>query len=60
MLISIITSGRREEYTVFSILVLFASNFTAVILFILHYLLPKKLIAALGFRLMGYWYNSRQ
>ena len=56
----IITSGRKGDYNILSLTRLMASNFIAVILFGLHYLLPKKIIAKLGSKLLGYWYNSRQ
>ena len=55
----VITSGRRANYNVFSITQVVASNFLAVTLFILHYLLPKSLVKKLGKRSLGYWYASR-
>ena len=52
----VITSGRKGEKNFFSLV---ASNFAAIVLFILHYLLPKRLISKLGSKLLGYWYKSR-
>ena len=56
----VITSGRRADYNVISIMLVIASNFLAVILFVLHYLLPKSLVKKLGERALGYWYATRQ
>ena len=56
----IITSGRRGEYSFCAMLALFTSNFIAVILFMLQYILPKSLISILGSKTLGYWYNSRR
>ena len=56
----VITSGRKGEYGLCSLKVLFISNFVAVILFGLHYLLPKGIIRKLGSKLFGYWYKSRR
>ncbi len=56
----VITSGRKGEYDFFSLAALFASNFTAVFLFILHYVLPKRVAAWFGSRLLGYWYDGRR
>ncbi|WP_420627718.1 glycosyltransferase [Candidatus Leptofilum sp.] len=55
----VITSGRKGEIGALSLGRLFVSNFLAVILFILHYLLPKAAVRWLGSRLLGYWYNQR-
>lgn len=54
-----ITSGRRGEFDLMSLVRLFVSNFAAVILFGLQYLLPKHWVAALGEKTLGYWYRSR-
>jgi len=56
----VITSGRKGEYSFSTMAALFASNFLAIILFVLQYFLPKGLISKLGGRLLGYWYNSRR
>lgn len=56
----VITSGRKGEYGLYSLGVLFISNFVAIILFGLHYLLPKGITRKFGSKLLGYWYNSRQ
>ncbi|MEM7029562.1 MAG: glycosyltransferase [Chloroflexota bacterium] len=53
----VITSGRKGDYTIFSMASLYVSNFAAVILFGLYYLLPKSVTAWLGRRLLGYWYH---
>ena len=55
----VITSGRRGEYRVLPLAVLFLSNFMAVILFFLQYFLPKSWVAKLGSWTMGYWYTRR-
>lgn len=56
----VITSGRKGDYNLFSLGVLFISNFAAVILFLLHYLLPPKIIRKVSSILLRYWYNSRR
>ncbi|MDR8394541.1 glycosyltransferase [Aliifodinibius sp. S!AR15-10] len=55
----VITSGRKANYSLISLGVLFMSNFAAIVLFILHYILPKSMNIALGSRLLGYWYNNQ-
>lgn len=55
----VITSGRKGDIGFFSLGGLFVSNFLAVILFGLHYLLPKAIVRWLGSRLLGYWYDQR-
>ena len=55
----VITSGRKGEYTVKSLFRLFASNLAAVLLFVLHYILPANLVRRLGAKWLGYWYSSR-
>lgn len=55
----VITSGRKGEMTILSLGQMFASNFLAVILFILNYILPKTAVRWLGSRFLGYWYNQR-
>jgi glycosyltransferase involved in cell wall biosynthesis len=42
----IITSGRKGEYNFLTMVALVGSNFLAVILFLLHYVLPKSLVHA--------------
>jgi glycosyltransferase involved in cell wall biosynthesis len=56
----VITSGRKGEYNLFSLASLFSSDFIAVILFGLHYLLPKRYMQKLGSRLLGFWYHTRR
>lgn len=56
----VITSGRKGEYRLSRITALLVSNFAAVILFGLHYLLPGKVIKKLGSRMLGYWYDNRK
>lgn len=56
----VITSGRKGDYSFWSIAIVCASNFAAVVLFIFHYILPKKLTAKFGSKLLGYWYNDRK
>ncbi|MBX2818601.1 MAG: glycosyltransferase [Rhodothermaceae bacterium] len=54
-----ITSGRKGGYDLGSIMKLFSSNFAAVLLFGLNYVLPKSWMEWLGTRLLGFWYNER-
>lgn len=56
----VITSGRRGEYGVLSLGILFFSNVAAILLFALHYIFPKSIVSKLGSRLLGYWYASRR
>ncbi len=56
----VITSGRKGEYTLSSLGSLYVSNFVAVILFGLYYLIPKRVVRSLGARTLGYWYNGRR
>ncbi|MFB6318604.1 glycosyltransferase [Saccharicrinis sp. FJH54] len=53
------TSGRKDELSVSSMFRLFFSNFMAIFLFVLHFILPSKLNRFLGTRLLGYWYKRR-
>lgn len=55
----VITSGRKGEYRFFSLATLYASNIVGLILFALHYFMPKRLITKLGSGLLGYWYHRR-
>jgi len=54
----VVTSGRKGEYRLLSLGVLIASNFAAIVLFFLHYVLPTRVNIWLGSRLLGYWYND--
>jgi glycosyltransferase involved in cell wall biosynthesis len=56
----VVTSGRKGDYGFFTLGVLFISNFMAVVLLVLHYLLPIEFIAKLGSKLLGYWYRGRR
>lgn len=56
----VITSGRKGDYKFFPLLVLFVSNFVAIFLFALHYILPQKLMQKIGSRWLGYWYKTRR
>ena len=56
----VITSGRKGEYGFLSLGILFFSNVAAILLFVLHYVLPKRIVSMLGSRLLGYWYASRR
>lgn len=55
----VITSGRKGDYNIRSIFVLYTSNFASVIIFILQYFLPNKWVAKMGRSVTGYWYNNR-
>ena len=54
----VFTSGRKGHYTILSLAKLLLSNFTAVLLFGLYYVLPRKWVEAMGARLLGYWYDE--
>jgi glycosyltransferase involved in cell wall biosynthesis len=53
----VFTSGRRGEMNMPSLLRLYISNFLAVLIFLLSFILPKFWIKRLGNRLLGYWYQ---
>ena len=55
----LVTSGRKEEYHFSSMVILFASNIFALLLFGLHYLLPTKITVWLNRRLLYYWYHRQ-
>lgn len=55
----VFTSGRKGEYTIASMVRLIFSNFIAVILFILYYMLPSKIVQQLGKNLMSFWYSNK-
>ena len=55
----VVTSGRKADPTFSSIGVLFISNLLAVLLFGLHYLLPKGWLNKPWIsKLLGYWYKG--
>ena len=56
----VITSGRKGDYGFLSLGILFMSNVAAIVLFVLHYILPKRIVSTLGAKLLGYWYASRR
>ncbi|MEO1261040.1 MAG: glycosyltransferase [Bacteroidota bacterium] len=56
----VITSGRKGGANVKSILKTIFSNFFALILFLLHYILPIKTVHKIGKGLLGYWYSERK
>ena len=51
------TSGRKGELNVPSIVRLILSNIAGLLLFFLHFILPKKWIRKIGPGLLGYWYR---
>jgi len=51
------TSGRKGEIRFSSILRMIVSNFMAIILFLLYFILPKKIIGKVGRKMLGYWYK---
>jgi len=55
----VITSGRKGELKLTSMFKMIFSNFVAIILFILHYILPSTLIQRLGKKLLGFWYTDK-
>lgn len=56
----VITSGRKGEYRISSLAILFSSNIAGIALLLLHYFLPEALVKKLGSRLLSYWYNDRK
>lgn len=54
------TSGRKDELTAGAMFRLFYSNLMAIILFMLHYVLPPRLNQKLGYGMLGYWYGRRK
>ncbi len=56
----VITSGRKGEYKVSSIFVLFFSQIAAILLFILYYILPGKMMRRINTRFLGYWYKGKR
>jgi glycosyltransferase involved in cell wall biosynthesis len=56
----VITSGRKGAFRVKSLGRLIFSNFIAIVLFILHYILPSRLIQRLGKKLLSFWYRERK
>jgi glycosyltransferase involved in cell wall biosynthesis len=53
----VFTSGRCGEMNLPSLLRLYFSNFLAVLVFLLSFILPKSWIKRLGSRLFSYWYQ---
>ena len=56
----VLTSGRKGDYNIKSVLRLLISGFIAPLLFLLHYILPKKLVRLIGGKLLSYWYSERK
>lgn len=54
----VITSGRKGDYKLPSLLRLFFSNFAALVLFLLHFILPSSWMQWIGRRSLGYWYSD--
>lgn len=54
-----ITSGRKGDYTLSSLIRMFFSNVAAVILFLLHIILPTSWMQKIGRSLLGYWYTNK-
>ena len=55
----VITSGRKGEISFPSITRMVLSNFFAIIMFLLYYILPTRVVQKMGKKLLKYWYNSR-
>ena len=55
----VITSGRKGEINFSSITRMILSNFFAIFLFVVYYLLPKIVVQKMGKNLLKFWYNSR-
>lgn len=56
----VFTSGRKGDINFMSIVRLVFSNFVAVILFLLYFILPKKVIKFAGKSLLKYWYADKK
>lgn len=56
----IITSGRKVEFSLKKLSKMIISNFAAIVLFILHYILPIKTIQDKGKKFLGYWYAKKK
>ncbi|MEM7125544.1 MAG: glycosyltransferase [Chloroflexota bacterium] len=56
----VVTSGRKGDVGLRSLGLLYLSNFSAVVLLLLYYLVPASLVRWLGNRLLGYWYPRRR
>ncbi|HAA55633.1 MAG TPA: hypothetical protein DCE42_12800 [Myxococcales bacterium] len=56
----VMTSSRKGEYTIRSLLTMYVSNFVAVVLFCLSFLLPESWVGWLGRSCLGYWYRARK
>jgi len=56
----VITSGRKGEFKIKSMSRLIYSNFIAIILFMLYYILPSGLIQRLGKKHLGFWYKKKE
>lgn len=56
----VITSGRKGALNFSSLISMISSNFFAVILFLLYYLLPTKIVQKMGKNLLKFWYAQRQ
>jgi len=53
----VITSGRKGDYNPSSLINMFFSNFAAVLLFLLHLILPAKWMQKIGRTFLGFWYK---
>ncbi|QNL21266.1 glycosyltransferase family 2 protein [Hyphobacterium sp. CCMP332] len=56
----VLTSGRKGEYNLRSMLRLFVSGFIAPILLLLNYILPKRFVKLIGNKMLTYWYSDRK
>ena len=54
----IITSGRKGDYTLPSMLTLLVSNTVAPFLYLFREILPKKVIHLISKKMLGYWYTD--
>jgi len=54
----IITSGRKGDYTLPSMITLLVSNAVAPLLYLFRKFLPKKVIHLISKKMLGYWYTD--
>ena len=56
----VLTSGRKGDYNLRSMLRLFVSGLIAPILLLLNYIVPKRFVKLIGNKMLTYWYSDRK
>lgn len=54
------TSGRKVDFNFIALTRLFFSTIAAIMLYLLHFIIPKKVVQKLSKWLLGFWYNGRR